>query len=511
MKDAEKFLKRFPKLTEKLEKEIRQTHRRYILFNHKGQAYCTACEKEIADGNYLTWDGVHKAYNYCPNCGNSAEEIDVSKNYSGTKTYDIGFSVVYLAGEDGNLYARCFKQEMRFAHNQLRPIYLTRETQRYVFTPNGSARFGSDYSCCTGSYEWNVRSKMTYPNFEDYGYYISRVYRNSKEINLAPALKSTWLKYSAAQDYADKEAVWGVLYLVFYRKHEGVERLWKCGFSDIRYLTESPGDKVVKSIKWGETEVHKMLGISKSDLRFIRETGHTSLRDIFEIKSLLPGYPLEDAFAYRKTFNARREDYKFVINHIGLEKVPRLAKYISKQLCSFGIYKDYIDFCDKLGFDLSSSDVLFPPHLEAAHDRAYSAVEAEKLSLEQKQIQHIIKIRKKFEFRYKDLIIRLPRNPHEIVLEGQALRHCVGGYAERHFLGKTTILFIRKNTALDTPYFTIEVDNDNNIVQCHGYRNEFENAKPDEIKELEAEYKKYLSKLKNKAKGTKKQPLKIGA
>ena len=191
--------------------------------------------------------------------------------------------------------------------------------------------------------------------------------------------------------------------------------------------------------------------------------------------------------------------------------MPRLAKYISKQLCSFGIYKDYIDFCDKLGFDLSSSDVLFPPHLEAAHDRAYSAVEAEKLSLEQKQIQHIIKIRKKFEFRHKDLIIRLPRNPHEIVLEGQALRHCVGGYAERHFLGKTTILFIRKNTDLDTPYFTIEVDNDNNIVQCHGYRNEFENAKPDEIKELEAEYKKYLSGLKNKAKRAEKQPLKIGA
>lgn len=53
MKDAEKFLTRFPKLTKKLEKEIRQTHRRYILFNHKGQAYCTACEKEIADGKKL--------------------------------------------------------------------------------------------------------------------------------------------------------------------------------------------------------------------------------------------------------------------------------------------------------------------------------------------------------------------------------------------------------------------------------------------------------------------------
>ena len=269
MKDAEKFLTRFPKLTKKLEKEIRQTHRRYILFNHKGQAYCTACEKEIADGKKITWTGIHKADSYCSNCGNSAEEIDVSKNYSGTKTHDVGFTVVYLAGKDGNLYARCFKQEMRFAHNQLRPIYLTRETQRYVFTPNGSTRFGCDYSYCRDQYEWNIRSKMSYPNFDDYGYYASKVYRNGKEINLAPALKSTWLKYSAAQDYADKKEIWGVLYLAFYRKHEGIERLWKCGFSDIRYLTEHPGDEVVKRINWAENDVHKMLGISKSDLRFI--------------------------------------------------------------------------------------------------------------------------------------------------------------------------------------------------------------------------------------------------
>lgn len=81
--------------------------------------------------------------------------------------------------------------------------------------------------------------------------------------------------------------------------------------------------------------------------------------------------------------------------------------------------------------------------------------------------------------------------------EGKALSHCVGGYADRHAKGVLTILFIRKNGDLDTPFYTMEVSVDYHIVQCRGYRNNLaDNPKPEEMKEFEEKYAAYLQQIK---------------
>ena len=71
-------------------------------------------------------------------------------------------------------------------------------------------------------------------------------------------------------------------------------------------------------------------------------------------------------------------------------------------------------------------------------------------------------------------LILMPRDlADEIVDEGKALKHCVGGYADRHVNGRTVILFLRRRDRPHTPLATIEM-NGNRIVQVHGYRNELE-------------------------------------
>ena len=514
-KNAEKYIERFPKLTKALEKEIRQTHRKYILFNHKNQAFCTACEKTLDTKKQLIY-GVHKEKGYCPKCGSCVTEIDVTKSYSGRKTHDVAFAVVYFAGKDGNLYARCFKQEMGFTHGELRPWYKLIETQRYIFAKDGTARFrfAYKYNNETGTYDcrWSVCSRVDYPNFEDWGYGSMVNYMNNYEINIS-AIEKTWLKYSAVDEFTTQThtAVPAVLYLKFWAKHNGAERLVKCGFGkDIREMSEHPGDDIVKSIKWNETEVHKMLGINRRELRFIRNNMENKLHPLyalFENKALFPKCPIEKAYEFKKALGGYSSDIKTVLNLIGHDKVPKLVRYMKKRVESFGIYKDYIEFCRKLGYDLSSEEILFPPHLRAAHDRAYSAIEAERLAIETRIIKEITKKRKRLEFQFKDLIIKLPKDPQEIIMEGQILQHCVAGYAKRHFEGKTTILFVRKSADVDKPYFTIEVDNDYSMVQCHGYRNEWGSEKPAEIKELETAYKKHLLKIKSSSK----KQMKIGA
>lgn len=501
MKDAIKYIDKFPKLTNAIDKEVRQMHKKYLLFDHKGKCYCTACEKEYTLKSWET--PVHKSSDICRNCGNGVECIDITKNYSGEKVHDIAYAVIYLAGKDGNLYVRCIKQEIAFKHGLLRLLHRTTETQRYVFTPKGAARFAKWFSYITNDYDWSVRAKVENPNFLDFGY-SSKIHRTYKEINLSSAVEKTWLKYSAVEEFMKHNTRddYAIHYLNFYIRHKGIERLVKCGFYadvyDMVYNRYRAKD-LVKQIDWKQTEVNKMLGINKREFRFIVEKG-ISLQEMNPARSIFGDYSLEQALIFYNDFGRYFPNIQSVFSKIGQENANILDKYLNKQNCNFNYYKDYIDFCEKLDYDLTSHEILFPPHLPNAHNRAYSAIESKKIVMKKQIIREVRKKRKSLEFRKDNLVIILPKSPDEIIYEGKVLHHCVGGYAQRHFALETTILFIRKKDEIDKPYFTIEVSNDFRIVQCHGYRNELESKKPEEIKELEKAYGEYLVELKNKPK-----------
>lgn len=100
-----------------------------------------------------------------------------------------------------------------------------------------------------------------------------------------------------------------------------------------------------------------------------------------------------------------------------------------------------------------------------------------------------IEFRKTLEFEDKDYLIRLPVDKNEIVKEGMELHHCVGGYAERHEAGDTTIMFLRKKSEPDKPFYTIEVGievltdtvSELRISQIHGFGNRWLGNDPDAI------------------------------
>ena len=64
-----------------------------------------------------------------------------------------------------------------------------------------------------------------------------------------------------------------------------------------------------------------------------------------------------------------------------------------------------------------------------------------------------------------------PLNADEIVKEGESLKHCVGGYADRHINGTTTILFLRDREKPGKPLVTIEFRG-GKIIQIHGWDDE---------------------------------------
>ena len=133
-------------------------------------------------------------------------------------------------------------------------------------------------------------------------------------------------------------------------------------------------------------------------------------------------------------------------------------------------YRDYLADCIKLKLDLDDRQVLFPADLYAAHQRTISQV---KYQADKAMLDKFAKAAAKLEglcWEQGDLMIRPAQSPGELTREGKALHHCVGGYADRMAKGETAILFIRRKTEPDKPYYTMEY-RDGVVVQCRTAHN----------------------------------------
>lgn len=134
----------------------------------------------------------------------------------------------------------------------------------------------------------------------------------------------------------------------------------------------------------------------------------------------------------------------------------------------FEIYRDYLNGAYQLGYCLEHSRVLWPPELFTAHDLTMEQL-AQRQEVSQAQNRRARRL--KYEFELDGWKIVFPATAAAIKREGKMLCHCVGGSADRHMRGVTTILFLRRSSAPGTPYVTIEMDG-NQIRQVHGYHND---------------------------------------
>ena len=92
------------------------------------------------------------------------------------------------------------------------------------------------------------------------------------------------------------------------------------------------------------------------------------------------------------------------------------------------------------------------------------------------------KRKEKWEFANEKFAIIFPMTVSEVRLEGEALHHCVGGYAQRHIQNETTILFLRKEELPDTAFYTIEIRKNGtewSVVQVHGACNKWVGNDPE--------------------------------
>lgn len=146
-------------------------------------------------------------------------------------------------------------------------------------------------------------------------------------------------------------------------------------------------------------------------------------------------------------------------------------------------YEDYMRMCQRLDKDLADEMVIKPRELKRRHDEAVKEIEFREAELDAKKYSDrfpeaekvLTEIRKNLEYKGKDYRIAVPKRIIDIVAEGRVLHHCAGAtdrYFDRIASHETYIVFLRKNTEPDTPYYTIEVEPGGTIRQHRGMNDE---------------------------------------
>lgn len=75
-----------------------------------------------------------------------------------------------------------------------------------------------------------------------------------------------------------------------------------------------------------------------------------------------------------------------------------------------------------------------------------------------------------------DFTIISPSNPNDLIQEGLVLNHCVGSYIDRYASGYSKIFFVRRKSATDQSFVTLELNRENQFVQFSTFSNKKPNT-----------------------------------
>ncbi len=381
------------------------------------------------------------------------------------------------------LFVRCYHKYSR--SNEIR------ESQRYVFAKDGFCRYGL-----------NDEGKWKAMSFREPVFYTGAYYTDNSYIILnAEAINNSDMRYSRVFEWSNS-SVGVISFLRLYCKHPNIEYLIESGYGELisvsfdYYYHSNPVD-VYGGIDLKSNDLRKMLRLTRTEFKLLQ--GHEDMFNLYIkyriCREQLPGLKSEELLEIADSpFYA----YELInCSKAAGTTIMRMFRYLTENNISAVIYRDYIDQCRKLGYDMHDTAIGLPHDLLAVHERYSEIIKYRQSEQDKQEFAKWFDVRKIFEYETDELILRQPKCPDEIIEEGKALHHCVGSYASRHSQGKTNIFFIRKKSDPITPYYTIEVSNTYHIVQCYGYKNNKNCEKPDEIKAFEQEYQQYLEELKH--------------
>lgn len=275
-----------------------------------------------------------------------------------------------------------------------------------------------------------------------------------------------------------------------------IELLVKAGLREPVTALINGRKKFAGAIRWEEPDIRKAMDLNKRELSQLISLHPPMEALVCRAKAKRwfgLAWDVADALDFYQCFGSQADGME-VLRFCREYKLDpeRLLRYMESQMVVdadlpwldmadvFELYRDYLDAAYYLGRCLEHGKVLWPDDLRQAHDLMTGqwVVSQTELAEQRGRVPESANIRRlKYEFELDGLQIVFPMTAASIRREGKLLKHCVGGYADRHIKGVLTILFLRRAAAPGTPYVTIEMRG-NQIEQIHGYQNDLHGESP---------------------------------
>lgn len=303
--------------------------------------------------------------------------------------------------------------------------------------------------------------------------------------NLMAALKDTpWQYCPISAFYSHFHMPMQALpFMAAYLKHPRMEHLVKTGFCNI--VSDLAYSRNPDCLDETQKRTHRILKVSAEDVSFLRELD----ADMDTLKTFQEYDRLKDRqqlLRWQMEHKVRRDIlpilkdmsiHKFIryldrqYGFLRLRKTPQGTLRYKEMRNLVSEYRDYLDMCRKMDYDMKNSFVLYPKDLQKSHDKAARQYKHKKdVKMKQKFIAVYQKLSGQLDFEKNGLKIVYPDTPDDVIREGYALHHCVGSYVERVAEKECAILFLRKCSEEEKPFYTIEVRNQK-AVQVRGMRN----------------------------------------
>lgn len=449
---------------------------------------CTVCGTQVhARGRRFT----QSAYATCPNCG--ARVICVLEDGCAFAANYIENIVAVQKGTDGETVF--FRQWLLHRDNSARWEHIEdflQETVRYAIRGNKTAKWQKQgkesYYMRTERYELDEWTRWQDNRIYDGSYFFYPT-------GIEEALSGTAMQYADLEGYLEEKGHNRnpIYFLEYHAKYPVMEFLWKAGYRNIVHNRIFGMDRENRNaILW---ERKKLKECFKFPLRILKlmPPEEWKLDDVKRANCIWKNYGERIADTEIQTALQSRLDVQSLTGAMPYAGIGRILKYIQKQTEKrkgeerdttytpegmIRTYRDYLQECEQLHFDLHDREILFPKDLVAAHDRTMKQIAFEKNKADQEKFQKVVEKLEKFAWSEGEFFIRPAREQMEMTAEGKALHHCVGGYIRDMAEEKTAIFFLRKVSEPDKPFYTLELQK-KRVIQCRTEHNASYDRNPD--------------------------------
>ena len=509
----EKAFEEFPGLKQEELDAVNDFYDHYLFYEKsgKGRKFWSSCchqkgrflslttERTITPAIRGALWGRHGLTLSCPFCGKPVE-LKAKGTAKNCKSLEEYIPVIFIStADDGEtIYAQAYWSNKDYDCNwATEPLYMG--TYVYRFRRGEAVQWQKSYY---GDDWYKQVNGFFHEPFRSGGGQFIR-YDDYQVIGLE-CLKDSFLKYIdfTVCKSRRRSGWWNLMrFLAMAAQYpENVEMLQKAGMTDVLDDWTRREKKNAANIKWGEKDPRNAFRLSGAELKEFLATRERSMAVLTlykRAKKQKAGLTMEDCQGIMDALGwAAEKELPKLVREYGTT-MKDLIRYLKRQTdgdrtfgTAFRVWKDYMAAAEALERRIYRDDIKFPKDLWTAHEEAAEKNrkrlererrrELRRLSAEAAEKDRLSKMayaqrQKELEKRYgyaaEGMVIRVPRNRAEIVAEGKALQHCVGGYVDRHMEGKVTILFLRQEAAPEVPFLTVEMNGDK-LVQIHGWKNE---------------------------------------